>query len=299
VLSAVVLGASILGHSSDLEQRTSAAQAQGAPLHVALSVPALRSVVRELPTPAPAPILDEATAVPAPESELTVERPGDLPVRVSECSSDHRLVASAVNASDPRLSRVVVRNAHGAFVVGIGGRVGSHVVESIEPTRAQLRDDNGPCALTGFSALSTPAAPPPPKVVPPAEPNGAPKGKAMFTRDELSSGVRPLGGGQFSVSRELLVRGLANPGGVAGGAWFRPHTREAQTVGMEVRAVREGTPLAALGMRTGDIARTVNGISLDSPQGLLEVLRSVREAQDITIAIDRDGRRSELRYLVD
>jgi S1-C subfamily serine protease len=66
-----------------------------------------------------------------------------------------------------------------------------------------------------------------------------------------------------------------------------------------VRAVHDGSPLAALGMRTGDVARSVNGVALDSPAGLLEALRAARDSDHITISVLRDGRTSDTRYTIE
>jgi type II secretory pathway component PulC len=68
---------------------------------------------------------------------------------------------------------------------------------------------------------------------------------------------------------------------------------------MEMRAVRDGSALKAMGMQTGDVARSVNGITLDTPDGLIGALRAARESDSVTIAILRDGQASELRYTID
>ena len=111
--------------------------------------------------------------------------------------------------------------------------------------------------------------------------------------------MRPLGNGSYLIARPLLLKALSNPGGAAGGAWFRLFERDGLRVGMEVRAVRDGSPLQAMGMRTGDVARSVNGITLDTPDGLMAALRAARESDAITIAIQRDGQASDLRYTID
>lgn len=222
--------------------------------------------------------------------------------RLKACPSELRLVGSAVNARRPELSRAVVRSGPGAFVVGVGGRVGDFVVEVIRAASAELRGrEDERCLLSGAAseAASAPHVDTRPAVAASPEPRLETKPKALFSRQELTGGVRALGGGAYQVSRELLLKGLGNPGGAASGAWFRPHVREGRSEGMEVRAVRDGSPLAALGIATGDVARTINGIAVDSPDGLLEALRAVRESNTITISIVRDDGPRELRYFVD
>jgi hypothetical protein len=192
-----------------------------------------------------------------------------------------------------------VHSGSGAFVVVGGGRVGDYVVEVISPASAELRGSDGErCMLTGWTTAPPPVeARPTPASSP--EPRADTKPKALFSRQELADGVRALGGGNYRVSRELLLKGLGNPGGAASGAWFRPHVSDGRSVGMEVRAVRDGSPLSALGIATGDVARSINGIAIDSADGLLEVFRAVRESSTITISVERGDGARELRYFVE
>jgi hypothetical protein len=293
--------------SQQLQRYTSAVSGSRSDLelHTSVSAPAVRSVVsaqRPLRTLQPArretsPAVGHRVAAPAAAAAAQPERRLErAAARVPDCQGDLRLVASAVNGARPGLSRAVVRNATGSFLVGLGGRVAEFTVEAIEPARAELRSATGArCSLTGFSGAASAVEPPPQVVAPTPEP----KARAMFSREELADGVRALGAGEYAVSRQLLLRGLANPGGAAGGAWFRPHKGDGQSLGMEVRAVRDGSVLKAMGMESGDIARSVNGIATDSPEGLLAALRSVLKADTITISVVRDGRARALRYYVD
>lgn len=252
--------------------------------------------VSHVPRP-PAPVASKTPVEEAPVEGPPLVRDTQTP-RLPACPSELRLVGSAVNARRPQLSRVVVRSGQGAFVVAGGGRVGEFVVERIRAASAELRRSDGErCLLTGWT--SAPPVEARPGIVAPAEPRVEAKPKALFSRQELTAGVRALGGGDYQVARELLLKGLTNPGGAASGAWFRPHVRDGKSVGMEVRAVRDGSPLAALGIESGDVARSVNGIAIDSPDGLLSALRAVRESSTITISIVRDDRSRDLRYFVD
>jgi len=276
------------------------------PVRPSLSAPRLRSRVEPRRAPDPGELFspsslaasgpaehgpsEPATTAPAPASGRSAPIP--------ECDAELRLVGSAVNEAQPRLSLAVVRNRAGAFVIGIGGRIGDFTLAAIGPTRAELLRSTGDrCALSGSSPPASSIAAPPP--APEQEPRAEPKGKAVFSKEELAGGVRALGGGQYVIAKALLLKALGNPGGAAGGAWFRPFKHDGQSVGMEVRAVRDGTALAAMGIETGDVARTVNGIALDSPHGLLAALRAVRESDAISIGILRDGKQRDMRYLTE
>lgn len=239
-----------------------------------------------------------AQTVPAPAQASRPGRASSAP----RCEVDLWLAGSVVNAARPRLSLAMVRRSAGTAVVSLGGRIDDFTVQAIEPTRARLRaSDGSECTLLVVPPGPRPvvAAAPPPVGLASEPVDKPPPGKAMFASGELTRGVRVLGSGSYALARSLVLKALTNPGGAAGGAWFRLSEREGQRIGMEVRAVREGTPLSVMGIRTGDVVRSVNGIALDTPAGLIEALRAARESDTIAISIQRDGQASDMRYTIE
>jgi hypothetical protein len=227
---------------------------------------------------------------------------------VARCPAELRLVASVVNERRPQLSLAVVRNRDGARMLPLGGRLDRLVLVAITPEHAELIDEQGArCTLPvfdrvgrGAAANVTQAVPEPRKPVPAAvTPNSDPKARAMFTPSELANGLRALGDGNYLLSRELLQRALKNPGGAAGGAHFRLAEREGRTLGMELRGVREGSTLARMGLASGDVVKSVNGIDVTNPLGMLEALRSAREADTVTLTVTHEGKERALRYMIE
>jgi hypothetical protein len=223
------------------------------------------------------------------------------------CPGDLRLVASVVNEARPQLSLAVVRKPAGARVLPIGGRLDDLTLVELTPHYAGLRSANGTlCVLPVFDPSARAAAPevrkPASKPREPnrevAEPKPEAKPRAHLSQDELSRGVTALGNGEYAVSRELLLKALKNPGGAAAGAHFRLAEREGKSVGMEMRGVREGSTLSRMGMKTGDVVQTINGIDVTNPLGMMDTLRMAREADGFTITIMREGKPQALRYSV-
>lgn len=221
-------------------------------------------------------------------------------VAPARCQGDLRLVASVVNEAHPQLSLAVVRNPAGARVLSIGGRLDNLVLVELQPQYAGLRSPDGSlCVLPVFDPLARAA--PAQKAREPSPPENAKtdaKARAHLSQEELARGVQASGNGEYTLSRELLLKALKNPGGAAAGAHFRLVERDGHSVGMEMRAVREGSTLSRMGMKTGDIVQTINGIDVSNPLGLLDALRVAREADSFTITIMRDGRAQALRYMV-
>jgi hypothetical protein len=227
-------------------------------------------------------------------------------VEVARCAGDLRLVASVVNEARPQLSLAVVRNPGGAKVLPLGGRLDDLTLVELKPHYAGLRASNGSfCVLPVFDPLAraaqverkpVPAPKPHEKQAEVTKADG--KARAHLTQEELQQGLTPIGKGEYAISRELFLKALKNPGGAAAGAHFRLAERDGRSVGMEMRAVREGSTLSRMGMKTGDIVQTINGIDVSNPMGLLDTLRTAREAESFTITILRDGRAQALRYAI-
>lgn len=241
------------------------------------------------------------------DTEASLDPPPEAQV-VARCPAELRLVASVVNERRPQLSLAVVRNRGGARVLPLGGRLDQLVLVALTPEHAELRDDQGArCTLPVFDSMGRHAAPraqpapEPRKPIPaPATANGDPnKPRAMFTQTELTNGLRALGDGNYLLSRELLQRALKNPGGAAGGAHFRLAEREGRALGMELRAVREGSTLSRMGLVSGDVVKSINGIDVTNPLGMLEALRSAREADTVTLTIVHEGKERALRYMIE
>lgn len=243
----------------------------------------------------------------SPPSEDVPPEPGAAEQAVARrCVGELRLVASVFNEARPQLSLAVVRNRGGARVLTVGARLDDLVLVALQPHYAELRASNGElCILPVFDASLRSSAAPTPQVAAkvrevekPSAGNADPKPKALITQEELQKGIHALGGGDYSLSKELLLKALKNPGGAAAGAYFKQVERDGHGVGMEVRAVREGTTLNRMGIRTGDVMRSVNGIDLSTPLGLLDALRAARESETVTLTIVREGSERALRYMI-
>jgi general secretion pathway protein C len=70
---------------------------------------------------------------------------------------------------------------------------------------------------------------------------------------------------------------------------FVPEVRDGVPFGLRLFAVRPDGPFASLGLRNGDIVRSVNGISLTSPDSALKVYATLKVASHLSVTIDREG----------
>lgn len=225
----------------------------------------------------------------------------------ARCGAGLRLVASVVNAARPEASFAAVRKDDRTQLLALGARLDDLTLYALRPTRAYLQASSGSlCFLPVF--LSASERPRPDAKSPLAGTARAPaddKGKAktskppLFTKEELDRGVTALGKSGYAVSRDLLLRALKDPGAAGAGAQFKPVERDGQTVGMEIRSVRKGSPLEYMGIQSGDVVRSLNGADLTTPVGLLGALSALRNSDTVSLQVVRDGAARSIQYLLD
>ncbi len=111
--------------------------------------------------------------------------------------------------------------------------------------------------------------------------------------------IRPTAPGVFSLHRPGLDAMLADPGALARSARMVPAREGDAFVGFKLYAIRPGSVPAALGLKNGDLLRTVNGLPLANPQQALEAYTRLRKATEVTLVVTRGGQPLTLRYTVD
>ena len=116
-------------------------------------------------------------------------------------------------------------------------------------------------------------------------------------RDDLPEplGVQKLGEHDYRIDRAKLEALLDRPDAMSG-ARSVPVFRGGRYAGVRMHSLRPGTAFQALGLRTGDILRAVNGRNLDSPNRALELFQQLRQAPSIDLTVERGGETVVMRY---
>ena len=133
---------------------------------------------------------------------------------------------------------------------------------------------------------------------PPARPAAKPTQRAAAEMAELNAGIRQTGPTAYAVSRDVVTRALGSPTALRRSARFRVKQENGRTVGMEVMRMRTDSPLARLGLKVGDVVRSLNGSELASPTGALQALQIARSESALSLAVTRGGAALSLDYQV-
>lgn len=111
-------------------------------------------------------------------------------------------------------------------------------------------------------------------------------------------GLRQVGETSFEIERALVDRVLADPTAFARGVRVGPSTRDGRPDGFKLYSVRPSSPVARLGLRSGDTIHAVNGHELTTMDKVLEVYTKVRESSHLSIAVTRRGQPLSLSYVI-
>jgi len=61
--------------------------------------------------------------------------------------------------------------------------------------------------------------------------------------------------------------------------------------GFRATFVKEGSIVSSLGLKTGDVLKSVNGVTLDRPDQLLQLYSTLQSTRRFDVELERDGAR--------
>jgi general secretion pathway protein C len=247
----------------------------------------------------------DLTLEPLPESGETLDGvpiaewdPSQPPPK---CSNSLRLVGSVMSPRDPEWSFAAISGTDdGKTMLYREGSVvdGSKIV-AVYPSSVVVSSSGGACQLLMFEE-EEPGAPKTAKKTPatPAKKSTNPR-NAGLTDEELNDGIEKITDTKFNIQRSLVDKVLANQGSLMKTARVIPHEEDGRVVGMRLYGIRRNSLLGRLGVRNGDMLRTINGFDMTSPDSALEAYTRLRTADGLTLAIKRQNKDMTIEYNIE
>ncbi len=119
----------------------------------------------------------------------------------------------------------------------------------------------------------------PPAPLPPGDPD-----------DSSKDGVTKTGENSYKMSRADLNSKLENMEELARQARVIPHYRDGKPQGFKLVGVRPGSLYSHLGIRSGDVLKSVNDEEISSPNKALEMYEKLKNGSKFSVEIERRGR---------
>jgi len=119
-----------------------------------------------------------------------------------------------------------------------------------------------------------------------------------WRRKNYRKGVRKVGPYEYQVDRDMIMQELQDLSALGMQARIIPNYRNGKYEGFRLVGVRPNSLYSALGIRSGDIVKRVNGQDLNSPNKALELFNQLQTASTITVDVTRYGKNITLTYKV-
>lgn len=116
--------------------------------------------------------------------------------------------------------------------------------------------------------------------------------------DELGRGITKRGEGRYQLRSSTLSLALANLRGLDGAVRVAPEVRDGKSVGFRLAWVKPDGPIAKLGLRSGDVLVSVNGLDLATPDHVLDAYGKLEAARRFVLGVLREGRQSTYEYAI-
>lgn len=220
-----------------------------------------------------------------------------------KCGGDLRLVGCVMSPGYPEWSFAAIAGSSDGktMLYREGGKVDGSRVLAVYPSSVVMASAGGACQLLMFeeeqsksarvATPTTPAARPTPKVQNPRN--------AGLSEDELDDGIEKISDTRFSIQRGLVDKVLANQGALMKTARVIPHEENGRVVGVRLYGIRRTSLLGRLGIRNGDMLRTINGFDMTSPDSALEAYTTLRTADKLTLALKRQNNDMTIEYNIE
>lgn len=111
--------------------------------------------------------------------------------------------------------------------------------------------------------------------------------------------VRQTGDNRWVIPRAAAQSVRDNLGEQLRSALMQPRMVDGRTDGFIVQRITPGTLLAQMGLRRGDVIKRVNAMTIDSPEKALQILQQLREARQLNVDLERDGKPLTFAYAIE
>ena len=127
--------------------------------------------------------------------------------------------------------------------------------------------------------------------------SSAPDGKSAINK-RILAGVKKKGEGKYEVSRDSIDTVLSNMSALSTDARVVPDFKGGKQRGFKLFSIKAKSVFSKIGLKNGDVLKTVNGYTLSSPDKILEVYGKLKDSEQISIEVLRRGKPRSFEYSI-
>jgi general secretion pathway protein C len=117
-------------------------------------------------------------------------------------------------------------------------------------------------------------------------------------RKDYSKGVKKTGPYDYQIDRGMLDDQLKDLSELGRQARVVPNYRNGKYEGFKLVGVRPGSLYRSIGVRSGDVIKSINGKPIDSPNKALDLFEQLKNSSSINLEIERRGQPKQLNYSI-
>lgn len=119
-----------------------------------------------------------------------------------------------------------------------------------------------------------------------------------YKRKNYNKGVSKVGPYEYQVDRDMLMQNLQNLSELGMQARIIPNYHNGHYEGFRLVGVRPNSLYSALGIRSGDVIKRINGTELNSPNKAMELFNQLQNSSSIAMDLTRYGKKITMNYKV-
>jgi general secretion pathway protein C len=127
---------------------------------------------------------------------------------------------------------------------------------------------------------------------------GAPVAAAAPAGQPAGGSIQATGENEFTVDRREVDAALENMSQLFTQIRAVPHFEGGQSVGFRLFAIRRGSLFDRIGLKNGDIIRSINGSEMNDPSKAVALLQELRNAGNLEVGIIRNQQQQDIRYTI-
>lgn len=122
--------------------------------------------------------------------------------------------------------------------------------------------------------------------------------RSSADNDAIRDGVKKVGTNSYEIDRNMLNEQLNDLSKISRQARVIPHYRDGKPQGFKIVGVRPNSLYSHIGVRSGDVLKSVNGEEVTSPTKALELYEKLKTTDNVTLDVERRGRPTTLEYMI-
>lgn len=123
--------------------------------------------------------------------------------------------------------------------------------------------------------------------------------KRSSKSSKIKDGVKKNGKNSYLIDRGMLNEQLDDLATLGRQARVIPHYKDGRPQGFKIVGVRPGSLYSHIGVRSGDVIKSVNGEEITSPNKALELYERLKNSDNVNVDVERRGRPVALEYKIE